>query len=350
MKKNPTAFFIFFFMLLVLSESLAQMNRRTIQKNNKRISSYLGQRTAFNKRYNFIGFSVNALNYFGELSPLPKHLSTDLSFTKPAFGFSVARRFGPRYSLQAQFLYGTLSGSDARSANPNDSEAHARYLRNLSFRNRIKELSVVAYFDLFENALSYSNRPSWIPFAYAGLALVLHNPKAQVMETDLNGNDFPQKGDWVALRSLGTEGQYSTLDPTDANYGIKPYSLLVIAIPFGIGSRFKLTELLDLSIEIGARYTFTDYLDDVSKSYVDLGVLNSPLSKAMSYRTSELGSPTDPTQYTGRDGVLYTVQNGYGQEQVGNIRGNKNANDIYMVTTVRLARIIPYAFYKAKHR
>ncbi len=337
-------------MLVVLSESSAQMNRRVIKKNNKRISSFTGQRSSFSKRYNFIGLSANAVNYFGDLAPLSNRISTDISSTQPGFGISIGRRFGPRYSLQAQFLYGTLSGSDANSANPSDSEGHARHLRNLSFRNRIKELSVVAYFDLFDNQFMYLNRPTWTPYAYLGLGLILHNPKAQAPETDLEGNVIPEARDWISLRSLGTEGQYSSLSPTDANYGIKPYSLLVVAIPFGIGSRFKLTDLLDLSIEIGIRYTFTDYLDDVSKNYVDLGVLNSPLAKAMSYRTSELGSPTDPMTYQGRDQLFYTVQNGYGQEHQGNIRGNKNENDMYMVTSLRLTHIIPYAFQRAKHR
>ncbi len=350
MKTNFLIFSLSFLMLVFVSECSGQLNRRAIKKNNKRISTFVGNRAAFSKRYNVIGFSVSSLNYFGDLSPLSKRISTDISFTKPAYGFSVARRFGPRYTLQAQFLYGKLSGSDGHSANPSDSESHTRYLRNLSFQNAIKELSIVASFDLFENKFAYSSRRQWTPYIYGGLALLLHNPKAQVMKTDLEGNTFAQAGDWVALRPLGTEGQYSTLEPTDANYGIKPYSLLVIAIPFGIGTRLKLTELLDVSIEMGARYTFTDYLDDVSNSYVDLGALNSPLAKAMSYRTSELGSPTNPNQYTGRDGVPYTVQNGYGQELTGNIRGNKNANDLYMVTTVRLTRIIPYSFSKAKYR
>ncbi|MEO7992570.1 MAG: DUF6089 family protein [Chryseolinea sp.] len=350
MKRNLVSLLLLFLILVVVFESSGQMNRRAIKRNNKRISSFTGQRTSFTKRYNFIGLSVNSMNYFGDLAPLSKRLSTDISFTKPAFGFSIARRFGPRYTLQAQFLYGTLSGSDTDSADPSKSKDRPRYLRNLSFRNHVKEISVVAYYDLFENLFTYSKRPVWAPYAYLGVALILHNPKAQAPKTDLAGNVLPEAGDWISLRSLGTEGQYSKLDPADANYGIKPYSLLVVAIPFGVGSRFKLTELLDLWVEIGARYTFTDYLDDVSKSYVDLGTLNSPLAKAMSYRTSELGPLSDPLTYQGRDELYYTVQDGYGHERQDNIRGNKSANDMYMVTSLRLTCIIPHSFQRPKHR
>ncbi len=34
--------------------------------------------------------------------------------------------------------------------------------------------------------------------------------------------------------------------------------------------------------EIGFRYTFTDYIDDVSKNYVNLTKLATPLAQAMS--------------------------------------------------------------------
>jgi hypothetical protein len=321
-----------------------------IRRNNKRIGSYSGSRQAFDKRYNFIGLSVNAMNYYGDLSPLPDRISTDVSYTKTGFGFSAGRKFGPRYSLHGQFLYGTLSGGDKNSADPSNSESHTRYLRNLSFRNHIKELSIVAFFDLFRNLNEYSNRPPWTPYAFFGLALLLHDPKAETPTFDLEGNTLPNAGEWISLRSLGTEGQHSTLDPTDANYGIKPYSLVVVAIPFGIGSRIRINELLDLWVEVGFRYTFTDYLDDVSRNYVDLGVLKSPLAKAMSYRTAELGLPTDPTTYLGRDQNFYTVQNGYGQEHPDNIRGNTNANDVYVVTGLRLTRILRYSFEQGKHR
>jgi len=243
--------------------------------------------------------------------------------------------------LQAQFLYGTLSGTDATSADSFNSESHSRYLRNLSFRNYIKELSVIAYIDLFRNLHDYSKRPPWTPYAFFGLAMLLHNPKAQAPTFDLEGNALPNAREWISLQSLGTEGQHSTLDPTDANYGIKPYSLLVVAIPFGIGSRIRINDLLDLWIEVGVRYTSTDYLDDVSKNYVDLGVLKSPQAKAMSYRTAELGLPTDPITYQGKDQNFYTVQNGYGQEHPSNIRGNTNANDVYVVTGLRITRILP---------
>lgn len=346
------------FLLLGSSpEAYAQLNRKSIKKNNKRISSYRGRKEGFgkNKIYNALGFSASALNYYGDIAPQPSRLSTDISFTRPAIGISLAHRFGPRYTLQGQFMYGTLKGADTESADFTDSEnGKYRYQRNLSFRNRIKELSVVAYFDLYENDATYISRVKWTPYAFIGVAGFLHNPQAQTPASGLNGEALGvSSGEWIDLRPLGTEGQYSTLDPTDVNYGIKPYSKLQVAIPFGLGARFRLNEVMDLWADIGFRYTFTDYLDDVSENYVDLGVFGTNnLARAMSYRSNELPANELPplTSYAARNGQTYSVINGYGSEFPDNVRGSRNYRDIYMVTSIRLTYIIGGTFHKAKFR
>jgi hypothetical protein len=196
------------------------------------------------------------------------------------------------------------------------------------------------------------SRVKWTPYAFIGVAGFLHNPQALAPATDLLGGALTEAGQWVDLRPLGTEGQYSTLEPTDANSGIKPYSKIQAAIPFGLGARFKLGELTDLWIDFGFRYTFTDYLDDVSKNYVDLGVLNNPLAKAMSYRSNELPAGQLPTlqPYVARDGNTYSTIPGYGSEYPTNMRGSKDDRDIYMVTSIRLTYIVGATFHKAKFR
>lgn len=341
-------------LIVVTPEAEAQMNRKSIKKNNKRIASYRGRKSSFGKekRYNSIGLSLNAVNYYGDLAPRPQRVSTDISFTRPGIGLSFIHRFGPRYSLKGEFMYATIKGSDSDSADPGDLDNGIyRYQRNLSFRNRIKELSVVAVFDLFENQSTYISRVKWTPYAFLGVAAFHHNPQAQAPATDLNGNPLAQAGQWVDLRPLGTEGQNATLLDTDVNSGIAPYKQIQFAIPFGIGARFRLNEVMDLWADIGFRYTFTDYLDDVSQNYVDLGVFgNDELARAMSYRTNELGPPPNPNTYVARDGQTYTVQAGYGSEFPDNLRGSKADRDIYMVTSIRLSIILGATFHKAKFR
>lgn len=341
------AFFVLatLFMTFVTDEAEGQMNRRSIKKNNKRIASYRGRKSNFGKDkvYNSLGVSLNAFNYFGDLSPSPKRISTDIGFTRPAIGLSFTHRFGPRYQLMANFMYGGIRGADSESADPNDVNNGAfRYVRNLSFRNRIKELSVVGQIDLFENQATYISRVPWTPYVYAGIAVFHHNPQAQVPATDLLGTPFPDAGEWVNLQPLKTEG--------------KSYSLIQAAIPFGLGARFRINEVMDLSAEFGFRYTFTDYLDDVSGYYVDLTTLSSEKARAMSYRSNEVQPVNAKVQeilanrYTGYSG--FTTVAGYGHV---NSNGDKNlrgtdARDIYMVTTVRLTYILGKTFHRAKFR
>ena len=108
----------------------------------------------------------------------------------------------------------------------------------------------------------------------------------------------------LILQPLGTEGQKATLLPTDANAGIQHTKNFRVAIPIGIGARFRLNEVLDFSFEFGFRYLFTDYIDDVSKNYVDLGVFgNNELQRQC--RTEPMRLLHRHYTYTGRDGETY---------------------------------------------
>lgn len=169
-----------------------------------------------------------------------------------------------------------------------------------------------------------------------------HSPQAKVPMYDLHGNPFSNAGEWVNLHGLGTEGQYNSLQSTDSNYGNKPYGLNQPVIPLGTGARLKISDSFDLSIELSIRYLFTDYLDDVSKNYVDLGSFtNNELAKALSYRSNELVQPNSAYR-SERDGQTYKVIAGYGSEHPDNMRGNKKDNDIYTSCIIKLS----YGFEK----
>jgi hypothetical protein len=346
---------VIFSMLASTHEVFGQLNRKQIKKNNKKMYKFEGFRYSFkDKAYNAIGISLNAFNYFGDLSPSPKRLSTDIGLTKPAIGVSFIHRFGPRYQLVGSFMYGGIRGSDSESADEGDTKNGIyRYNRNLSFRNRLKELSAVAQIDLYPNKATYISRVNWTPYIYGGVAVFHHNPQAQAPAVDAAGNSTGKKGEWVDLQPLGTEGQYADLQPGDVNYGLKPYKLFQFAIPMGIGARFRINQVMDFAVEMGFRYTFTDYLDDVSGNYVNLDVFGDDnLARAMSYRTNEVkGTPPPPSPGSGTmDSGGYTVWSGYGHEYPDNMRGNKNDKDIYTVTTFRLTYIIGKTFNRAKFR
>lgn len=161
----------------------------------------------------------------------------------------------------------------------------------------------------------------------------------------------------VKLRPLQTEG--------------KAYSPIGVAIPFGLGFRYKLAKNWDLAFEVGWRYTFTDYLDDVSSTYGD-PMKMSALGRLMSFKSAYI---TDPTVATGAvtpvldpngntialpDGQILQTIDSYGGEYVttsdgsvkwksDDLRGDKN-KDWYIVTGLHLTYIPPLRVVCPKFR
>lgn len=205
------------------------------------------------KQYNSVGFSLNAVNYFGDVTPTTSFTSLRFGATRVGAGVSITRRFYPRVSGRFGLSYGRISGDDALAADANDPDAKFRYHRNMNFRNDIIEASGVVIFDLIENRNNYLKRPDFVPYVFAGVAGFYNNP--QGLYTD---------GSYVDLQKLRTEGQATG------------YSKYQLAIPFGGGIRYRINRNFDASLEVGWRKTFTDYIDDVGGKYAPAGSLTTP--------------------------------------------------------------------------
>ena len=115
---------------------------------------------------------------------------------------------------------------------------------------------------------------------------------------------------------------------------------MIIAIPTGIGVRYKLSNRLDISAEASYRWTFTDYLDDVSADYPDLSSVD-PLSARMSARSGQsdvisaynAGYRKVPLQ----DGTTMDVAVGHGTAP-GDMRGSGD-RDHYIVYGIGIGYI-----------
>ena len=336
-----------FLTLFLISALPAEAQRFGSDSKRPKSSTY-----TINKKYNSVGISLNVVNYFGDLAPKASILSTDLSLTRMGFGVFGNRRLGPRFSVRGSLNYGRVKGDDFVAADPGGDPARFRYVRNLQFRNDIIELSATGIIDLVENLATYRSRKAIVPYVFAGLGVLYHNPKALVPEVDVNNGDLPfaNAGDWVSLSPLNTEGV--------------SYKKIQLAIPFGLGLRFKMNERWDLSFEIGYRQLFFDYLDDVSNDFVDLGSLSSDLARALSDRSREVTAvesgairetgviPNGLESYVSPfDGNTYTTIAGYGRDAKDNIRGNKSDNDSYMMTGFHISYILQDSrFKRAKFR
>ncbi len=272
------------------------------------------------------GIQVNAMNYTGDIPAGP-------NYTRPGIGAFISRKISPKLHIQLGAAWGRLEADDAGTAPSNDT-----YARNLHFRNDLKEISLLAQWDVIGSYGKHFRRKGVSPYLYAGIALFHHNPQAKIPTAE---------GDaWVNLQPLGTEGQGR---PGYAQM----YSNIQIAVPVGFGFKFKLDQRWDMGIETGVRFTFFDYLDDVSGDYPDMADLGNPLAVAMSNRSLEPAAALSgelrdldaiaarfgaTENYTGFDGRTYRTVPSFRRGQ--STRGNVNSKDMYFVTGVRLSYII----------
>ena len=211
----------------------------------------------------FGGFS----NYQGDLQSKP----ITLDQSNFAFGLGVKYSFTSHIAVRSGFNYGRIEAYDAKNK-------PSLQLSNLSFETKIVEGNLLGEYTLFD-----LSEKRFSPYAFVGAAVYHFNPYAH----DSLGNKF-------ALQPLSTEGQGLAQYPDR-----KQYKLTQFAIPFGAGIKMRINEYTTLGYEIGLRKLFTDYLDDVSETYVDpvaLAQARGPKAVEMSYRGGEVkgGDPAYP--------------------------------------------------------
>lgn len=214
----------------------------------------------------FAGFA----NYQGDLQD--KRFSLNQSHA--AFGAGFSYEVNSHFIARLGFTAGKVGADDKKSEN--------NKARNLNFTSSVSELSLRLEYQVLS---LYDHKVS--PYIFGGIAQFKFNPYT----TDSIGNK-------ILLQKLGTEGQGFT-------EGRKKYDLKQFSIPFGGGIRFNLSSTIVLGFEAGLRKTSTDYLDDVSTTYVnEFDLFNNRGQKAVdiSYRGDEIpgGSQTYPAAGTQR--------------------------------------------------
>ena len=215
------------------------------------------------------GIGVGAAHYFGDLNTRAK-----LNRPKIAAGIFFRKNFGNYIAARIVANYAQLGYSDIYNT-------HNEFMltRNLSFNTNVWELSLRGDFNFFR-FLPGDPEFNFTPYVSLGVGVFSYDPYAYL------------QGQKYFLRPLGTEGQGSSLYPDR-----KPYSSMAICFPIGVGIKYAFNERFNIGLEITHRFTTTDYLDDVSKTYVDPAVF-PPLPDGspspgllLSDRSYELGTP-----------------------------------------------------------
>ncbi len=209
-----------------------------------------------------VHFGAGATNFLGELGGADA-IGTDyfkdleINQTRIAIQAGLRYKLSQMFALNTHFAYGKVSGDDALT------KEFFRNYRNLNFKSNIYELGSNFEFAFIRESVGHRYRLKGVrgqrgfemsAYGFVGIAGFYFSPKGQI------------DGEWVKLRDLNTEGQGLTSTR-------KKYSNIQVAIPLGIGFKYSFDRRWGIGLEYGIRKTFTDYIDDASKTYYDNNTL-----------------------------------------------------------------------------
>jgi hypothetical protein len=164
--------------------------------------------------------------------------------------------------------------------------------RNLDFKSNNFEFYVGGSIDLYGYQKLHRRRKFLNPYFFAGIGIVTYNPYGSL------------NGEWYRLRDYQTEQ--------------KSYGSVGLVVPLGFGLKIKYTPKISFALQAGYRFTFIDYLDDVSQEkYPDAASFSDPTAAALSYkgsneysRSRHRGNPDkNDGYYIFSVGVVYTFTN-----------------------------------------
>jgi|SRR5690242_5571268 hypothetical protein len=211
------------------------------------------------------GITVGLAHYFGDLNNRAR-----INRPKMDIGGFVRKQFGNYTSVRLSGHFAKLGYSDIYSKNEYDQR------RNLSFNTNIFEIALQGDFNFFKFIPTDPDH-SFTPYATLGIGFFTYDPYAYYHN---------QK---VYLRPLHTEGE-------TFYKGRKEYGSMALCFPLGFGVKYAINDNVNLSFEIAHRFTTTDYIDDVSTTYIGADKFPSTaggksIAGIMQDRSFEVGPP-----------------------------------------------------------
>ncbi len=263
------------------------------------------------------GITVGPMVFLGDLGG---HYGVGTTFlkdynmnaTKLAFGFYAAAHPSELIGIRLSANFGSVEGDD-NYITAKGGEEIARLNRNLNFKSSITEANLML--ELYPTVL-FEDEPTETqgrlrPYGVIGVGVFHFNPMGQYVDPNTSQTT------WVYLQPLHTEGEGFVANRPN-------YNLTQLNIPMGVGLKYYVSDKLNLGLELLYRKTFTDYIDDVSTTFVDPAVLaaNLPSGTAMIATAMSNKSPLQ-----GIPGSNYNP---------GDKRGDPTQNDAYFTLGIKV--------------
>ncbi len=230
------------------------------------------------------GLAIGGSQYFGDIND-----NYGFKYIRPAGGAFTRFHMNPYISVRIAGNYTHVGYDDKWSNNQFNNR------RNLNFQSDVIEGIVQAEFNFFRFATGELNS-RFTPYLTLGAGAFYFNPY-----TDYNGRRYN-------LREIATEG--------------KRYSNYSFCFPIGMGIKYWIAPGVNFGFEIADRLTTTDYLDDVSATYIGADKFpNDPMNPDPAYilqdRSVEISS--DPLGKAGKQ------------------RGNSASRDQYLMAIFNIS-------------
>ena len=210
---------------------------------------------------------------------------------------------------------GTLEGYDSLIRENGGGEKF-RKQRNLQFQSPMWEAyGAIEFYPtvLFERYDGLQGKLR--PYGVAGFGAFKFNPQGRYYAPDGSAK-------WVDLKPLRTEGQGMAEYPDR-----KEYKLMSWEIPIGAGVKYYVKENFYVGLELMHRKSFTDYVDDVSTTYIDNTLFAS-------YLTPEQAAMANQLYF--REGFVPGQSSNSRVPTTNEQRGNPKQNDSFFSTIFRL--------------
>ena len=265
-------------LLLVCVSSFAEaQNFFSWQQNDRYFSTYIG---------------TGRTGYIGELTHRP--LVNGLSH----INIGVEARLFTRIAARVQVTKYKIEGFDRDAA---DSSANKQ--RNLAFTSKNWEVVLQGVYYFHKYGGKYHKRKLYEPYLAFGVGKTTYNPKTELDDITYN------------LRDYQTEGI--------------AYDKSTYILPLNFGVKGKLNEFMSLTLDLGFRFTFSDYLDDVSQNFIQHP--EPSISGSLADRSNE---------------IPIANQEAFDNFIPGEKRGNDAKYDKYFIINLYLEFYLPRDLFK----
>gem|GEM_PF-872227 len=179
------------------------------------------------------GASLAATGFMGDINPV-----NPFYFRSGGASVRGQHNFNPTWGLQASFSFLHLSATDLDSSDP------YRRLRGRSMRNNVFEFAIKGHFNFFK-FIPGEDRYKYTPYAFVGLAGIMHEPYTKVGDT--------------RFRLERLEFQMEDME--------QQLQTTAVSIPFGVGFKQNVSGPWSMGVELGYRWAMTDHLDNIYGHY-----------------------------------------------------------------------------------